>query len=146
MGTKIKLFNQKDTKHKRRQLRKRMTKAEKIVWNMVRKKQLGYLFRRQYAIGRFIVDFYCPELKIIVEIDGGIHGEGDTPKHDANRERFFKQFNLDFYIKRYQNEQVTNYTESVYNDLKSYCSYVASPKPSPNPSLVGRGSNQLHSQ
>ena len=68
----MQVFNQKVTKTKRQQLRKRQTDAERKIWNLLRNKQMkGYKFFRQYGIDGYIADFYCPQLKIVFEIDGG---------------------------------------------------------------------------
>jgi very-short-patch-repair endonuclease len=69
-----KLYNQTSEKAKRQQLRKNMTKAEFIMWQKLKGKQLeGYKFRSQYGVGQFVVDFYCTELKLAIEIDGESH-------------------------------------------------------------------------
>jgi len=132
-----KLRNSRSTKNTRKRLRRNMTKSEVIMWNALKGKQIGYKFRRQYSIGKFIVDFFCAELNLILEIDGTIHGEGDNPDKDKSRESYFKKFG--FRIKRYSNEQVLKYTDTIYVDLKEYCDKISKLKPSPNPSLEGRG-------
>ena len=59
-----------------RDLRKDQTSAEKKLWERLRDRRLGgYKFRRQYAIGRYIADFYCSEAKLVIEVDGPIHQE-----------------------------------------------------------------------
>jgi len=66
-------FNKK-LKNLARELRKNMTNAERLLWSKIRRKQLnGYQFYRQKNIGNYIVDFYCPSAKLIIEIDGGQH-------------------------------------------------------------------------
>ena len=56
-----------------RENRKGQTYSEKIIWNLVRDKRIGVKFRRQHIIGNYIMDFYCPELKFCIEIDGDSH-------------------------------------------------------------------------
>lgn len=69
-----KLHNRKHLKDFRKELRNNSTKAESRLWKVLRKRQLeGRKFRRQHSIGNYIVDFYCPEEKLIVELDGAIH-------------------------------------------------------------------------
>nr|MCU0406496.1 DUF559 domain-containing protein [Ignavibacteriaceae bacterium] len=59
---------------KRRKLRQNQTEAEKLIWRFIRNRQiLGFKFKRQYSIDHFVIDFYCPELKLAVEADGGTH-------------------------------------------------------------------------
>jgi len=57
-----------------RRLRKEMTEAERVLWSRIRGKQLkGLQVYRQKPIGRFVVDFYCPKAKLVIEVDGGQH-------------------------------------------------------------------------
>ncbi len=86
-----------------RVLRKSMTPAENILWEALRNCQiLGFKFRRQHPIGRFIVDFYCPQLKLVIEVDGGIHN--NQQEYDQNRTEKLRQF--DCYVLRFSNDQV----------------------------------------
>jgi Uncharacterized protein conserved in bacteria len=76
-------------------LRKQMTEAEAILWKCLRGKKLnGYKFYRQVPIDRFIVDFYCPEKKLVVEVDGSIHEEKDVAEHDKDRDETFRDKGL----------------------------------------------------
>jgi very-short-patch-repair endonuclease len=75
-----------------RQLRKEMTPAEQLLWKLLRNRRLrGWKFRRQKAIGFYIADFYCHELKLIVELDGDVHSTPRQSAHDENRD-----FDLNF--------------------------------------------------
>lgn len=65
-----KVFNFEDKKDLRRKLRKEITLEEKILWKYLMRKQQKYKFHRQYGIGRYIVDFYCPRKKLVIELDG----------------------------------------------------------------------------
>lgn len=65
-----KLYNIKETERFRRKLRTTMPKGEVVLWKYLRGKQLGHKFRRQYSIGSSILDFYCPELRLNIEVDG----------------------------------------------------------------------------
>jgi very-short-patch-repair endonuclease len=66
-----------------RQLRREMTLPERLLWREIRGRQLGRRFRRQVPMDRYVVDFYCPEAKLIVEVDGEFHGE--RYEEDARR-------------------------------------------------------------
>jgi very-short-patch-repair endonuclease len=67
-------FNKKSEKEKRRQLRKDQTPAEKLVWRYLKDRRLkNCKFRRQYSVDQFVIDFYYPELKLAIEIDGEVH-------------------------------------------------------------------------
>ncbi len=82
-----------------------MTLAEKHLWQELRKKQLsGFRFRRQFSVGGFVLDFYCPKIKLAIEVDGGYHE--DNKEYDLAREAFIKQFGIKFL--RFKNEEVIN--------------------------------------
>ena len=101
----------------RRLLRKNKTKSEAIVWKLLRNRETGYKFRRQYSIGRYIVDFYCPEQKLIVEIDGSSH-EG-VYEQDKLREEFL--IKNGYRVIRYKNEMVLNNPDAVKDDIIKLC-------------------------
>ena len=67
-------------------LRNNMTDAEKIIWKKLCNKQLGVRIRRQHPIWIYIADFYCHELKLVIEIDGGIHLKKENKEYDIDRE------------------------------------------------------------
>ncbi|MCJ7521438.1 MAG: DUF559 domain-containing protein [Dehalococcoidia bacterium] len=89
------LFYNKKLKVYSRQLRKEMTDAERLLWSKVRGKQLkGYQFYRQKIIGNYIVDFYCPKAKLIIEIDGGHHYNDEGIKKDKIRDDYMRDHKL----------------------------------------------------
>lgn len=70
-----------------RQFRKQPTETEAMLWAFLRNRQLhGYKFRRQHPIGRYVADFYCDELKLVIEVDGGIHMKKDQKLYDDARQ------------------------------------------------------------
>jgi len=102
----------KNLKNLARNLRKNMTDAERRLWSKIRRKQLQELqFYRQKNIGDFIVDFYCPAAKLIVEIDGGQHYSEENILKDEARDRFIS--NLGFKVLRFSNSDVFNNIEGV---------------------------------
>jgi len=89
-----------------------MTDAERLLWFRLRRKQLsGYCFYRQRIIGEYIVDFYCREASLVIEIDGGQHFHGEKKKKDIDRDAFLKGRGLK--VLRFNNQQVLKNTESV---------------------------------
>jgi len=97
-----------------RELRRQETSAEKQFWEIVRgKKLLGYKFTRQKPILGYIVDFYCAELLLIVEIDGSSHDQ----KQEYDHERTDELAAHGFSIKRYANEDVEMNLSFVVQDL-----------------------------
>lgn len=89
-------YNKKSEQEKRRQLRNNMTYCEKIVWMHLRKKQLGYRFLRQYSVDHFVIDFYCPGLKLAVELDGDVHEIPEQKEYDKARQKYLEKFGINF--------------------------------------------------
>ena len=89
-------YNKKSEQEKRRALRREMTYCEKLVWLHLRKKQLGYRFLRQYSVDYYVIDFYCPKLKLAVEIDGDVHNQPDQKEYDAKRQKYLESFGITF--------------------------------------------------
>ena len=78
-----------------RRLRAEMTPAERVLWEELRGRRFrGFKFRRQHPIGCFVVDFYCPEKKLIVEVDGGIHDSLSQRAADEEREEWLSILGL----------------------------------------------------
>ncbi len=72
-----------------RQLRKKETWAEKLLWSWLRGRHFsGYKFRRQHPVGRYYLDFFCEEARLSIEIDGSGHGHPEQQLHDAERKNF----------------------------------------------------------
>ena len=92
-------------------LRKNMTVAEKIIWERLCKNQLAVRIRRQHPIWKYIADYYCHELKFVIEIDGGIHLLKENKEYDIGREITLNEFGIE--IIRFTNEQVINETDRV---------------------------------
>ena len=114
------VFNRKAEKEKRRILRNEATKAEKIIWDRIRNKKInGKKFRRQVSIGPYIVDFYSPELKLIIEIDGDTHNTSDAKEYDEYRDSYMNSLGLN--IVRYTNYEVFNNIDKLINEIKKIC-------------------------
>ncbi|CAE6920677.1 putative protein [Vibrio sp. B1ASS3] len=108
-------FNLKYQKQIRSQLRTNMPKPEEVLWQRIRRKQLGVKFRRQHGIGRYIVDFYCTELNLVIEIDGNSHFSDEGKEKDAMRDAFLEALGIK--VLRFTNEEVMKQTESVLERL-----------------------------
>lgn len=83
-------YNKKSEQEKRRSLRNSLTFCERIVWLHIRKKRFGYRFLRQYSIDQFVIDFYCPEIKFALEIDGDVHDNEDQKEYDFIRQKYLE--------------------------------------------------------
>jgi very-short-patch-repair endonuclease len=105
-----------------RDLRKNMTDAEQLIWSKIRRKQLeDSQFYRQKNIGRYIVDFYCPKGKLIIEIDGGQHYGNDGMKKDQERDRYLHDLGFD--VLRFSDvdvlKNIDGVIERIHEHLKS---------------------------
>ena len=95
-------------------MRSEPTLAEKQLWQRLKNKQLlGFKFRRQQVIDRFIVDFYCHEIKLVIEVDGEVHNY--TSVEDAIRQEFLESLGLR--VMRFKNEDVLFRIESVLGEI-----------------------------
>jgi very-short-patch-repair endonuclease len=74
-----------------RKLRRDMSLPEVLLWQSLRGQATGLKFRRQHPIGNYIADFYCSSLKLVVEVDGEAHNQGDNPIRDLRRDRFMEE-------------------------------------------------------
>ncbi|HBL75377.1 MAG: hypothetical protein A2W90_04170 [Bacteroidetes bacterium GWF2_42_66] len=105
---------------KAKMLRKQMTKAELIVWEILKgKKMLDCRFRPQHPIDIFIADFYCHSLKLVIEIDGGIHKPREQREYDIGREAEMERWGLKFL--RFTNEEVEDNIEDVKHRIIKEC-------------------------
>lgn len=118
-------YNNQSTKKKRRELRKNPTDAERKVWNILKDGEMGVRFFRQYSIKQYILDFYCPTLRIAVEIDGGHHAEETHKRHDAKRSEFLTK--QDIYVLRFWNNEVMQNLEGVWQKIKDETAKHSSP-------------------
>jgi len=99
------------------QLRKEMTDGETKLWKKLRNHKFeGLKFRRQHPVGRLIVDFYCHEKLLVVEVDGSIHDLAEVKERDEGREEELKNFGLP--IIRFTNGEIEYDIENVLNKLK----------------------------
>ena len=100
----------------KRELRSNLTRAEQLLWAKLRLNQIhGLKFRRQHGIESYIVDFFCPERKLIIEVDGDVHATEIQKAKDHRREEYLKSLGLK--ILRYTNDEVFNNLDGVLEDL-----------------------------
>ena len=104
--------NDPSLKHRRMELRRNQTDAEKLFWMRIRNRQFyGMKFFRQYSTGPYILDFYCPKLKLAIELDGGQHTHEDNLEYDAERSAYLKSQGID--VIRFWNHEVLQDTDNV---------------------------------
>ena len=105
-------------------MRKNPTEAEEVLWKALRGKGLDHKFRRQHIIGDYIVDFFCNELNLTIEIDGGYHS---TPEQrDADDQRTAELMKMGYTELRFKNEEVLFDLENVLSQIKSVCELKSS--------------------
>jgi very-short-patch-repair endonuclease len=120
-------------------LRQRQTDAEKLIWERVRNNKLnGLKFYRQCPIGRYIADFYCVKLRLVIELDGGIHDEERQKIYDEIRQKAIESRKL--IVLRIKNEVIIGNIEGVLDTILSYT------KPDKNPYTVKRKNNAPYLQ
>ena len=101
-------------------MRTNSTEAESLMWQILRAKRFMNLkFRRQHVIALYIVDFYCHELGLVVELDGSQHGTDDGIEYDAERTQFLEALGLK--VVRYWNHEVLGQTDMILEDLWEIC-------------------------
>jgi very-short-patch-repair endonuclease len=111
------LLTRKDLKSYRSSLRNRSTSAEAVFWEMLKSKKLdGRKFRRQYSIGNYIADFCCPSEKLIIELDGDLHGEYHKILEDENRDNYM--VSLGFTVLRFENRFVFRDPEYLKSEIR----------------------------
>ena len=109
-----------------RQLRNNMTLAEILIWSRLRMRKVeGYKFRRQQKIFDYIVDFYCHELKLIIEVDGEIHSLPEQAEKDKRRDKILKING--YHILHLTNYEIESDLSGSAGKIKSYISKISSP-------------------
>ncbi|UUM28915.1 endonuclease domain-containing protein [Acinetobacter colistiniresistens] len=104
-------------------MRSNATDAEHLMWQILRAKRFMNLkFRRQHVIAPYIVDFYCHELGLVIELDGSQHNTDDGRAYDFERTKFLEA--LDLKVVRYWNHEILKNTERVLDDLWNVCSHL----------------------
>jgi very-short-patch-repair endonuclease len=125
---------------KAKKLRDEMTDAEAKLWEVLRNKHILELrFRRQHPIKQFIVDFYCHEIKLVIEVDGDIHLKSQIQEHDKGRE--FELEKLGLKVIRFTNSQVLSNIALVKSMIEAECVRLINPCP-----LKGNATNNIGSE
>jgi very-short-patch-repair endonuclease len=113
-----------------RELRRKQTPTESLMWELLRDRRfMGLKFRRQHQVGDYLVDFYCDERKLALELDGPAHSDPAQMKHDKTRDAYLTAIGLT--VLRFQNDDLIGDTEQV---LQRIAAALSSP-----PGRGGRG-------
>jgi very-short-patch-repair endonuclease len=109
--------NRKELEVRRKELRNKGTSAEAILWTMLKGKQLdGKKFRRQHSVGNYILDFYCPAVKLAIELDGDSHFTMEGMKYDEVRTRYLNSLNI--HVIRFLNGDVFENPKGVVEKIR----------------------------
>ncbi len=104
--------------YRAKQLRHNPTPEERTLWSRLRRKQLGYKFRRQHVLSPYIVDFYCREKRLVVEVDGGRHDGVDGVEYDEERDEYLEQNHGVVEVLRFDNLEVTTDLATVIETIE----------------------------
>ena len=111
--------NQPYNKEYRRLLRHDMTPSERMLWKHISDKQLdGWRFRRQHGFGPYVLDFYCPVLKLCIEVDGEIHQRTDVVEKDKERTSFLESNGIK--VIRFTNDEIENDISDVLERIRRF--------------------------
>jgi very-short-patch-repair endonuclease len=113
------LHNRNYLKPIRKSLRNNATSAEATLWNILKTRQVGgYKFRRQHSIGKYVVDFYCPTLQLVIELDGEPHANLVNIALDSERDEFINQYGIT--VLRYENRWLFEYPEVIKQEILEF--------------------------
>ena len=111
--------NPKDQKLLRQTLRNNATAPEAILWRMLKGKQIESLkFRRQFGLGPYVLDFYCPEIRLCIELDGGIHKTHEQAQYDEIRSQYINENNIK--VLRFENDVVYRSANAIVEAIKEH--------------------------
>jgi very-short-patch-repair endonuclease len=103
---------------RRKKLRLDLTPAEAMVWLHLQKGKLRKKFRRQHSIGNYIVDFYCPQAKLVIELDGSTYDNAKAYVYDHDRSLYLNQVGV--HVIRFQNSEMYKNLEGVLKEIKKH--------------------------
>ena len=122
----MKIYNRNYLKSRRKELRNNSTKAEIILWKYLKGSQLeGRKFRRQQSIGNYIVDFYCPKERLVIELDGEVHFNKDAIEYDKLRTEYLESKFIK--VIRFENKEVIYNIEKVLKTISNNFNKNTSP-------------------
>jgi len=124
----MQIHNRKELKSNRKNLRSNLTPAEARLWKFLQNRQLdNRKFRRQHSIGNYIVDFYCSEEKLAIELDGSIHFNPVNEVYDLSRDKFIESLNIK--VIRFSNEDVFKKINILLDEIRGHFSKITTPTP-----------------
>ena len=111
--------NPKDQKLLHQTLSNNATASEAILWRILKGKQIeGLKFRRQFGLGPYVLDFYCPEIRLCIELDGDVHKTYEQAQYDEIRSRFVNENNIK--VLRFENDAVYRSANAIVEAIKEH--------------------------
>ena len=115
----MRLFNKRRLRERRRELRKNLTTAEARLWRYLQRRQLeGRKFRRQFSVGPYVLDFYCPSEKLAIELDGQAHNSEFAQEYDSERTKYLESVGVG--VLRFENKCVVKNLDGVLAEIKRW--------------------------
>src|SRR5215472_6526942 len=111
-------INHPSKKQLRQALRQAAMAPEAVLWNLLKHRKLGKKFRRQVSIGPYIVDFYCPDRGLVIELDGAGHFGPNIDEYEANRTEYIEQQGIR--VIRFENRVLFENPEAVLSTIKEH--------------------------
>ena len=114
------IFNRRAQKEMRQALRQSLPPAELILWSKLRSRQIcDQKFRRQFSVGLYVVDFYCPDLKLAIEVDGDSHFQAGEQRRDRKRQAYIESIGIRFLRSRNNEvrENLRGVLEAIYRRI-----------------------------
>jgi very-short-patch-repair endonuclease len=102
-----------------RELRSGMGETERMLWSRLRRRAIGFRFRRQYPIGPYIIDFYCHEALLAVEVDGEFHDRPERTQRDAQRDAELRSKGVE--VLRFRTVDVIESMDAVLERIHAVC-------------------------
>lgn len=111
-----KILNSNKMEWRRKDLRRKSTETEFLLWEKLRNNKLGFKFKRQYSVTHYVVDFYCAKEKLAIEVDGKIHSIASNIEYDKYRTQYL--YSLGIKEIRFKNEEIINNMDQVITKIK----------------------------
>ncbi|OGW51445.1 MAG: hypothetical protein A2Y81_07475 [Nitrospirae bacterium RBG_13_43_8] len=122
------VYNRESEKLKRKMLRENLSQAEVLLWSKLKGKGLNnYKFRRQYSVGKFVIDFYCPKSKLAIEVDGDSHFVEGAKERDRERQTIIETFGITFL--RFTNREIYENIDGVLDKIVEHIKILHSITP-----------------
>lgn len=109
--------NLKILKDRRKELRQKETSQEKVLWWHLKARRFKYKFKRQHSIGGYILDFYCADKKLAIELDGEVHNTKESQEYDSLRDSFLKETGCK--VLRFSNKELDSNISKVLTEIKN---------------------------